>query len=111
MTEKASEAMFVRSKERLFNKFEALQEKEDRYTNKNQSFKYIKDPVLNLASDQVLENHKELLCLGPKFVPHVKEIPYMDIVSTTESSALKLEYDKKKQLVKHRIYVKMFSEY
>ena len=95
---------------RNINKFEALQEKEDRYTNKNQSFKYIKDPVLNLASDQVPENYKELLCLGPEFVPHVKEISCMDIVSTTESSALKLEYDKKK-LVKHRIYVKMFSEY
>ena len=50
---------------------------------------------MNLAPDEIPEKHKELLNLGPKFVPHTKKIPFMDIVSTTESSALKLEYSNK----------------
>ena len=50
---------------------------------------------MNLARDEIPEKHKELLNLGPKFVPHTKKIPFMDIVSTTESSALKLEYSNK----------------
>ena len=52
-------------------------------------------PILNLVPDDIPESHRELLSLGPKFVPHTKKIPYMDIISVTESSALKLEYGKK----------------
>ena len=48
----------------------------------------MKVPVLNLASNEIPDHHMELLMLGPKFVPHEKRIPYMDIVSTTETSAL-----------------------
>ena len=55
----------------------------------------MKSPVLNLVPDVIPENHKDLLRLGPKFVPSTKKIPYMDIISATESSALKLEYGKK----------------
>ncbi|XP_065678811.1 uncharacterized protein LOC136093634 [Hydra vulgaris] len=40
-------------------------------------------------------SYKSLLNLGPKFVPTTKSLPYLDIVSITESSALKLEYNKK----------------
>ena len=39
------------------------------------------------------EDHGKLLNLGPKFVPNVKHIPYLDIISTTESPSLKLEYN------------------
>ena len=38
---------------------------------------------------------KELLDLGPRFVPVHNRIPYMDIISKTESTALKLKYDTK----------------
>ena len=94
VTEKARESMFVRSKEKLVDKFCKLKNEKQRVTTKHTS-KYVKEPILNLASDEIPEHHRELLTLGPKFVPRVKCIPYMDIVSTTESSALKLEYGKR----------------
>ena len=97
VTEKARESMFVRSKEKLVNKFSILKKRKDdkeTYTD-NTNTLHMKEPILNLASSEIPEHHKELLELGPKFVPHVKSIPYMDIVSATESSALKLEYSKK----------------
>ena len=89
-TEKSREYMFKRSKERLVKKFKGLQEK--KITNSVHKNKYTKDPILNLANDEIPKHHRDLLNLGPKFVPHVSGIPYMDIVSTTESSCLKLEY-------------------
>ena len=94
ITEKAREAMFIRSKERLVKKFKILQG--DNNLNRIERPKvYVKSPVLNLVPDEIPESHKDLLSLGPKFVPNTKVIPYMDIVSITESSALKLEYNKK----------------
>ena len=103
VTEKARELMFVRSKERLVNKFCKLKESKgakfnhnnDRIAHNEGGTLHMKVPVLNLASNEIPDHHMELLMLGPKFVPHEKRIPYMDIVSTTESSALKLEYRKK----------------
>ena len=50
-----------------------------------------KNPVLNLVEDEIPKHHEALLSLGPKFVPTEKRIPYMDIISTTEASCLKLE--------------------
>ena len=58
------------------------------------STKYVKSPVLNLVPGEIPKTHKEVLNLGPKFVPLIKRIPYIDIITTTESSALKLEYSK-----------------
>ena len=54
--------------------------------------KSVKDEVINLCDDEIKDSH---LSLGPKFVPNSKTIPWMDIVSTTESTALKLEYSNK----------------
>ena len=93
ITEKSREAMFIRSKEKLVNKFRLLFQVKNNVC-KNISCNYVKEPVLNLVGDAVPDNHQELLNLGPKFVPNVKNIPFMDIVSITESSALKLEYNK-----------------
>ena len=93
-TEKSREMMFLRSKERLIKKFNILRG----YSNTDTTVKknvHVKEPILNLASDEIAESHKDILSLGPKFVPSTRKIPYMDIVSTTESSALKLEYNKK----------------
>ena len=94
VTEKARETMHIRSKERLVNKFNSLI-KDKPSENKEKNTNYVKDAVLNLVSDNIPDAHKDLLNLGPKFVPNVKEIPVMDIVTATESSALKLEYSKK----------------
>ena len=95
VTETSRELMFVRSKERLVKKFERLKVNKMVANVIKESNTYMKDAVLNLAPDEIPEHHKELLNLGPKFVPNVTKIPYMDIVSTTESSALKLEYNEK----------------
>ena len=38
---------------------------------------HVKDPFLNLVDYDVPDNNKELLNLGPKFVPNVKNIPFM----------------------------------
>ncbi len=94
-SEKAREAMFVRSKERLINKFDILRGPQNSQAPATSTVKYIKDPILNLVDDEVPDNHKDLLNLGPKFVPNMKKIPFMDIVTTTEASALKLEFEEK----------------
>ena len=57
----------------------------------------IKTTTLNLCDDAIPEHHRELLDLGPKFVPIRPNIPYMDIISKTESTALKIKYDKKEE--------------
>ena len=88
ITEKLRESMFVRSKEKLVKKFDTLQ-------NNNKSkgrlrntgpYKCTKDPVLNLYPEDIPYDHQDT---------SVKDIPYMDIVSTTKWPALKLEYKKK----------------
>ena len=94
VSNKASEKMFISSKERLLKKFRILKEiNSPRSCNNNQQ-RYIKDCVIDLTSETFPDNHKSLLNLGPKFVPTQKHIPFMDIISITESSALKLEYNK-----------------
>ena len=96
VTEKSRELMFVRSKERLVKKFNTLKDLNViKHGNINKVNTLVKEAVLNLVDDVIPENHKDVLNLGPKFVPHIKNIPYMDIVSITESSALKLEYSNK----------------
>ena len=54
----------------------------------------VKDVVLNLCNDELPPHHKDLLELGSKFVPNPTSIPYMDIITTTECSALLLQCNK-----------------
>ena len=63
-TEKAREAMFVRSKQRLVNKFNILRGLTNTVP-ETAATRHVKDPFLNLVGDEVPENHKELLNLGP----------------------------------------------
>ncbi|XP_065663098.1 uncharacterized protein LOC136085707 [Hydra vulgaris] len=95
VTEKAREIMFIRSKERLFKKFNILQnEFKNKQKIKNGKLTtHTKNAVLNLCSTKIPNNQNDLLNLGPNFVPSLKHIPYMDIIATTESFALKLEYN------------------
>ena len=96
VTEKSREEMFLRSKEKLVNKFESLRGNQPTTDqNAERPNTLVKDPVLNLAPSEIPETQKNLLSLGPKFVPTSTKIPYMDLVTTTEASALKLEYEKK----------------
>ena len=93
ITEKAREGMFKRSKDRLMKKFQNLRDMQNKNVGSQQ--KRTKAPLLNLVGDEIPKHHEELLNLGPKFVPTEERIPFMDVISTTESSALKLEYGKK----------------
>ena len=86
VTEKARESMFLRSRQRLVNKFNIL--RGPTTVPRIATTSHVKDPFLNLVDDDVPDNHKELLSLGPKFVPNVKNIP-------AEASSLKLEFEKK----------------
>ena len=87
--------MFLKSKERLVKKFNDLHrfQKRDRITINSE--RYVKPGVINLCDDEIKDTQRDVLNLGPKFVPRQKEIPFMDIVAKTESAALKLEYSKK----------------
>ncbi|XP_065658394.1 uncharacterized protein LOC136082910 [Hydra vulgaris] len=96
ITEKSRESMFVKSKERLIKKFHILQSEHANGKDiARKTTKYKKDAVLNLCDTDISISHNDFLNLGPNFVPSLKSIPYMDIITTTESSALKLEYNNK----------------
>ncbi|XP_065662433.1 uncharacterized protein LOC136084958 [Hydra vulgaris] len=96
ITEKSRESMFVKSKERLIKKFNILQSEHANGKDiARKTTKYKKDAVLNLCDTDISISHNDFLNLGPNFVPSLKSIPYMDIITTTESSALKLEYNNK----------------
>ncbi|XP_065680468.1 uncharacterized protein LOC136094457 [Hydra vulgaris] len=86
--------MFIKSKERLIKKFKILQS-EFIYNKSNKKLtKYTKNVILNLCDTKIPENQIDLLNLGPHFAPSLRSIPYMDIITITESSDLKLEYNK-----------------
>jgi hypothetical protein len=59
-------------------------------TKKRNIKKVVKNGVLDLA-ENIPENQRKILSLGPKFAVTPKSIPYMEIVTTTEIEALKLE--------------------
>ncbi|XP_065662967.1 uncharacterized protein LOC136085574 [Hydra vulgaris] len=82
--------MFLRSRNKLKNKFDLLI-KESRYKdNDNQrKYKFIKEVTLNLCADNIPTHHKKLLDLGPNFVPIPSKVPYMDIINKDQFKALK----------------------
>ena len=49
-----------------------------------------------MCNDEIPPHQKSLLNLGPNFVPTLKSIPYMDIITKTEVSALQLQYNNKR---------------
>ena len=53
--------------------------------------KIVKDAVLNLTGNDLPATHQNLLNLGPMFVPALKHVPVLDIVTTTEKAALQIE--------------------
>ena len=96
ITEKSREAMFIRAKERLVNKFKILL---DEKIGREKKVSAVKSPILDLVNEPMPESHKDLLSLGPKFVPAPKKIPHMDIITTTEAAALKLEFSTKSEKI------------
>ena len=83
-TNKSETKSFYEWKNHLQLKFENL-----KTSNRDKPYitTTIKTTTLNLCDDAIPEHHRELLDLGPKFVPIRPNIPYMDIISKTESTA------------------------
>ena len=56
----------------------------------------VKEVIANLIGEELDENKKKLLNLGPKFVPmENRKRPYMDIIQTAEICPLDLEWEGK----------------
>ena len=71
-------------KNHLIKKFEILKNS----TGKKRKQKItlnIKQAVINLTDIKLTEEQKSLLNLGPNFVPATKRMPFMDIISLTET--------------------------
>ena len=96
VTESSREKKFVKTKNKLKNKFELLYTTKYKTTFKdnNNAQKLVKNCVLNLVNNEIPKNQLDLLNLGPKFAVIPRNIPYMDIITTTEVEALNLEYKK-----------------
>ena len=93
ITEDKREGIYTDRKQKLKNKFELLyEEKFHRQWQRETALpEVVKNCVLNLADGEIPDHHKELLNLGPKFAITPNRIPFMEIVSKTETEALKLE--------------------
>ena len=87
--------MFVKSKERLKFKFDKLSEIHHNTLPKINSV--VKEVTMNLCNDKIPPHQKSLLNLGPNFKPTPKSIPYMDIITKKEVSALQLLYNNKRK--------------
>ena len=92
ITEKTRESTYVKASKRLKRKFEILSGFKNTEITKN-SEKVVKTAVLNLTQREIPANQMKLLNLGPKFVPSIKRAPIIEIVTSTEIAALKLEKD------------------
>ena len=93
-TEKSNEKEFTKKKNHLINKFEILKNNTGKKS-KEKTTSYIKQAVINLTDTELTEEQKFLLNLGPNFVPATKRIPFMDIISATETCAIDLENSSK----------------
>ena len=96
VTDTSKDAEYQKSKRHLKEKFQQLKNENQKHsqivlknTRKNTR------AVLNLTGKTVDKNVTSLLNLGPNFVPTLKSITYMEIITAIESQALKLESSKK----------------
>jgi len=87
ITEASRERSFVKESQRLRDKFNKISGHRRDATVKS----LVKSAVLVLANDDALtEGQKEVLNLGPKFVPALKTAPIMDIITSVESVASRM---------------------
>ena len=95
-TELSREKLYSSMSQRLRKKFDELRGIHSSATAQGQrsevtTTKIVKDVVLNLTGKDMPENHQDLLNLGPNFVPALKHVPVLDIVTSTEKVALQIE--------------------
>ena len=94
-TEKSRENEFVKKKEHLICKFNEIQTTLSKRNNQQITTKYVKPSIINLSDVALTDHQTSLLNLGPKFVPAEMRIPFMEIITATESVALNLKYQNK----------------
>ena len=86
VTDHSREKEFLKKKKQLIDKYNNLLDKYSQHSNYKTSL--IKPAILNLTKEEIPKHYKSLLNLGPKFVPTNKNLPFMDIVTSTISCAL-----------------------
>ena len=97
VTEKLREYEFVKKKEHLICKFNELQTTPSKRNNQQITTTYVKPSIINLTDIALTDHQTSLLNLGPKFVPTEKKIPFMEIITATESVALNLEFPQERR--------------
>ena len=88
VTDNSTEKEFVKKKKQLIDKYNYSQDS-------NYKARLIKPAILNLTKEEIPKHYESLLNLGPKFVPTNKNLPFMDIITSTESCALDMEHNHK----------------
>ncbi len=93
ITEEKRERIYTDRKQKLKDKFELLYKEKFRRPWQRETTlpEVVKNCVLNLVDEEIPDHHKELMNLGPKFAITPNRIPFMEIISKTETEALKLE--------------------
>ena len=104
ITDSAKENIFKRTRAQLKDKFEQLRNikygNNDANGNSRQEtianeLKLVKPAVLNLTQKEIPDKYDELLNLGPKFVPALSKVPFMEIMTSTEIAAQELNKQEK----------------
>ena len=93
MTDDSKEKEFLKKKKQLIEKYNSLLDKYSRHSNYKTSL--IKPAILNLTKEEIPKHYESLLNPGPKFVSTNKNLPFMDIIRSTESCALDMEHNHK----------------
>ena len=93
VTDDTREKEFLKKKKQLIEKYNSLLDKYSRHSNYKTSL--IKPAILNLTKEEIPKHYESLLNPGPKFVSTNKNLPFMDIIRSTESCALDMEHNHK----------------
>ena len=92
ITDSAKENIFKRTRDQLKDKFEQLRNikygnndanKNSRQETNANELKLVKPAVLNLTQKGIPDKYDELLNLGPKFVPALSKVPFMEIMTSS----------------------------
>ena len=92
-TDDSREKEFLKKNKQLIEKYNSLLAKYSRHSNYKTSL--IKPAILNLTKEEIPKHYESLLNPGPKFVSTNKNLPFMDIIRSTESCALDMEHNHK----------------
>ena len=98
VTDNSREKEFLKKKKQLICKYNSLLNKYSQHSNYKTGL--IKPAILNLTNEEIPKHYESLINLGPKFVSTNKKLPFMDIITSTESCALDMEQNHKENEAK-----------